>query len=229
MRLIHQLCFVFTLSVAGGNLMFAQKAQDAKPQLKLISFHFSNGLSNLSKDYSPDLFDNVMREEIPIYALNAGVSAQFNVSQKVALEAGFTLINQGFKFREIWQDDIQVPPDPDRVIISTYRHNFVSVPLNALFTLSDGTWRPFFKLGASLDYTRYRNIDSFTGDENVNAFNVGGLIGAGVEVKLSEGLFLGFSPEFRLNKAPSLYGSDQYFYSLGLVSQMKFVLDSKSS
>lgn len=168
-----------------------------------IGFHAGVTYSDMSSaSLAFDLFDDVLPQSKRMVGTKFGVFAEFPMNQNVAFLTGLDYTDKGFAVRESINLNVFELPIPIGATVNA-RLKYLEVPLAMKYSFNNNSpIRPYIKAGGTLGYassaelqTRARvflpiNVLDIPVGLNtglINRFEVGGLIGAGVEMPVGQG------------------------------------------
>lgn len=234
MKALLLLC---TLALCSASM--AQTDSVAYPKRLAIGVTFSPDYSYRSlrtKSTDPTtlgLRDARNGSEFPILGYTTGITAQYRITKRFALQLAALYAVKGEEVRQSSPNGLIATPDPSLPISSQiqYNYRYVDFPVNAMYYVSDKKLQlfvsaglgPGIKLGHKIYYQeKYDDGREFMGEY---AWPLAGLrnvmlnvqVGLGVDWYVSNDVYIRLAPEFRHATTNLVVGSTlrQYPYSVG--------------
>jgi len=157
-----------------------------------------------SASFATDFLDGILPHPKRMVGTKFGVFSEFPLNQHFTFQTGLDYTDKGFSIRENINLDIIDFPVPVGATINA-RIKYIEVPLVAKYALMNGPVKPYLKAGATIGYASSSRIETKArvivpiniatipiglNSSLYNRFEVGALIGGGVEFATRQGTIM---------------------------------------
>ena len=243
-RLRMKLLTTFSLILL-SMLVLAQSKENISTRKLYVGVSFSPDYS-YRRLYSPDddSFVDLRNEaESPRFGFTTGIVISYQISNRFVLESGILFSDKGDKYGFVIDDlisfddfgniitgrDINDPLIPEKHT-SKYHYYFLGIPLKMNYYFLKKNVGLFMSIGVSTDYLidakhtsksefkdRTEKIIKPFNNADFNRVNIVGLVGFGIDYKITHRIKFQFEPVFRYSFTPLVNTSLKgYLYSFGV-------------